>query len=297
MKRQPADQHAIDNGDGRPKRSKTADNSVEDGLTTAIDLLLDNRISPHATANARNAAASLPRLFTQHQLYIAIHEGEATPTIDATDIDRTVDRLCRRGHFVRLSVGANNDDDDDDQVLMRLVDFDATVQAACRKSSTSDDCRATLASMAGSGLLFEGHVDVHALQRHHSQPLRIADDQLGQLVAVGFLVTLDAHRHALTIPTMGRFAIQLRNGRRELAQWLRRRRNQQAPMKQVIEKRLRRATFIHNQFLVWDMLGNDQLTKYVLDMAAHSLAHCRARFDTASGWFLRLTDKGSRLCR
>ncbi|KAI8049089.1 hypothetical protein BDF22DRAFT_746486 [Syncephalis plumigaleata] len=193
--------------------------------------------------------------------------------IDATDIDRTI-----RWTFIRLNVGA--DHANDDQVMMRFVDFTATIQRAIRRSGTSNDCQIALDMLnraASQGLLFEGYIDEHIIHHH----LKITDTQLSLLVTAGFLVTLDASRHALTVPNMGRFAIQLRNGRRELAQWLRRRRYRQAPFKQVLEKQLRRATLISNQYLVWSMLGNDQI----------------AKFNTASGWFLRLTDKGDRLCQ
>lgn len=86
-----------------------------------------------------------------------------------------------------------------------------------------------LSQVASQGLLFEGYIDKHAINHH----LKIKDTQLSLLVTAGFLVTLDANRCALTVPNMGRFAIQLRNGRRELAQWLRRRRYRQASFKVI----------------------------------------------------------------
>ncbi|KAI9595116.1 serine-threonine protein kinase 19-domain-containing protein [Syncephalis fuscata] len=260
--------HHQDNHADRSLLKQSNNNAIEGELTKFINQLLIVK---------SNVDTTLPRLFTRHQLYVVTDEdNNGIAALDATNIDRTIDRLFKSGHFVGLSVGA----EEEEQAIMRSTDFNQLIQKACSRPSTSADCREALESLgkaATSGALFECLLNEQTLRRY----LKNADEQLSLLVASGFLVTMGSDTYGLSIPNIGRFAVQLRNGRRELAQWLRRRRYRQAPMDQVVGKQLRRATLIQNQYLVWDMLGADQIEK----------------FNTASGLFIRLTDKGERLCK
>ncbi|RKP07270.1 serine-threonine protein kinase 19 [Thamnocephalis sphaerospora] len=241
-------------------------------------------IPAHHAATHQAAEQRLPRVFLRHQLYV--HN-----VADARTVNVTMDRLCNRGHLLCFPIG---DAGFDDMAMMRSTDYaqllaNASAQAAVSMPASSGDnvfCRLEHAVRDGAFTSVQiAAADLHrqlGASDDDAAPASgcsvMLDDQLTKLVAAGFLVTLGPTTYALAAPGLGRLALQLTRGRRELLQWLRRRRYKEAPLRQAEEKRMRFATLLDNRYIVCDLIGSGMVE----------------RFHTTSGWFLRLSSKGER---